>query len=333
MAIDIFNLEPTVISKNLQGAYICVYGPEKVGKTTFGAKLPRALFCNFEIGTNFLPGVKAVNVRKWVDFKNILRQLEKPQAKEMYDTVVIDTISEAYSDCERYCCAQAGVQKLGDVPYGALYQTCKKEFEEALRTISMLGFGVCVIAHSEKKNIPGPNDTTIETVAPAMPSRAAEVVNRFVDLIAYIDVYPDENGQMQRRFITRATPTIKAGSRLPYLDAVIPFSYEDLIDAIGRAVEKQQQLDGAVVVDKKDMFVEEKLDFSKVYNEAKEVWTGLLSLCPTDEEKERMVRDMNKKIEMVFGRKIKLSEVTEDQVDLLNLVLLELKDMLSEKQK
>ena len=46
-----------------------------------------------------------------------------------------------------------------------------------------------------------------------------------------------------------------------------------------------------------------------------------------------MVRDMNKKIEMIFGRKIKLSEVTEDQVDLLNLVLLELKDMLSEKQK
>ena len=112
----------------------------------------------------------------------------------------------------------------------------------------------------------------------------------------------------------------------------IPFGYQEFVYALAEAIDKERD-NGAVVVDKKDMLVEEKLDFSKVYNEAKEVWTGLLSLCPTDEEKERMVRDMNKKIEMIFGRKIKLSEVTEDQVDLLNLVLLELKDMLSEKQK
>lgn len=69
----------------------------------------------------------------------ILRQLEKPEAKEMYDTIVIDTISEAYSDCEVYTCAQNGVQKLGDVAYGAAYASCKKEFESCLRKITMLG--------------------------------------------------------------------------------------------------------------------------------------------------------------------------------------------------
>jgi hypothetical protein len=37
---------------------------------------------------------------------------------------------------------------------------------------------------------------------------------------------------------------------------------------------------------------------------------------------------MSKKVELVFGKKIKLSEVTEDQADLLYLATLDLKDML-----
>jgi hypothetical protein len=35
-----------------------------------------------------------------------------------------------------------------------------------------------------------------------------------------------------------------------------------------------------------------------------------------------------KKVEMIFGRPIKLSEITEDQVDLFNLAVLDMEDML-----
>jgi hypothetical protein len=37
-----------------------------------------------------------------------------------------------------------------------------------------------------------------------------------------------------------------------------------------------------------------------------------------------------KKVEMIFGRPMKLSEITEDQVDLFNLVVLDMKDMLED---
>lgn len=325
MAIDILNIQPSTISRDLKGKYICLYGPEKVGKTTFGAKMPRALFCNFEIGTNFLAGVKAVNIDKWATFKLVLRQLEKAEAKEMYDTVVIDTVSEAYSDCELYTCAQAGVQKLGDIPWGGGYASCKKEFESCLRKITMLGYGICLICHSEKKNLPGPNDTVIETVSPAMPSRAADVVNRLVDIIAYIDMYPDEKGNMQRRFITRQTPSVKAGSRLPYLEPVIPFSYEHLVNAIGAAVEKQVEFDGAVVSDGVMNVVDEIPSFLEIRKEASDLWMALVGNGETDEQKEH-ARTIMKKVEMVFGHSLKLSEITEDQKDLFYLVLLEIKD-------
>ena len=328
MAIDIFNIEPSVISRDLKGKYIAIYGREKVGKTTFGAHLPRALFCNFEVGTNFLSGVRAQNVSKWSDFKLILRQLEQPKAHEIYDTVVIDTVSQAYTLCEEFICAQAGVQKLGDIPYGAGYASCKKEFESALRKITMLGYGICCICHSEIKKESGPNDTTVEVVSPAMPARAADVVNRLVDIIAYIDVSYDEKGNAIRNFITRRTPTVMAGSRLPYLDAVIPFSYDGLVEAIGKAIDRQQEMDGAKVVDTAITQVEDKLDYNAIRSEAAALWVKLVG--DGDEPNEDLARRIQKRVEMIFGRQMKLSEITEDQVDLFNLVVMDMRDLAAE---
>ena len=323
--IDIFNIEPSVISKDLKGKYIAIYGREKVGKTTFGARLPRALFCNFEVGTNFVSGVRAQKISKWSDFKLVLKQLEQPRAHEIYDTVVIDTVGQAYTLCEEFTCAQAGVQKLGDVPYGAAYASCKKEFESALRKITMLGFGICCICHSEVKKESGPDETIIETVAPAMPSRAADVVNRLVDIIAYIDVSYDESGKAIRNFVTRRTPTIMAGSRLPYLDAVIPFSYDSLVDAIGRAIAKQEEMDGAQVVDTTEFFAEDKLDYATLRSEAEGLWKTLVAT--EGGINEDMARRIAKRVEMIFGRPMKISEITEDQTDLLNLVVIEMREL------
>lgn len=327
MAIDIFNIQENVISRDLKGRFLCIYGPEKVGKSTFGAKLPRPLFCNFEIGTNYLP-VKPVNIDKWSTFKLVLRQLEDPRAKEIYDTVVIDTVSEAYSSCEKFVCAQNSVQKIGDIPWGGGYSACKTEFESALRKITMLGFGLCCICHSEKKNVPGPNDTTIETYQPAMPPRAADVVNRMVDIIAYIDQRFDDEGQSIRRFITRRTPNVMAGSRLPYLDPVIPFSYDDLIAAIGRAIDAQEKNDGAKVVDSVERKAMERLDYNSIRNEASDLWNKLVNKDPEHPDEE-MARRILKRVEMTFGHQMKLSEITEDQVDLYQLVLLDMRDLAS----
>jgi hypothetical protein len=217
---------------------------------------------------------------------------------------------------------------LGDIPYGAGYASCKKEFESALRKITMLGFGICCICHSEVKKVAGPDDTTYEVVAPAMPSRAADVVNRLVDIIAYIDVTYDDAGTAQRTFVTRRTPTIMAGSRLPYLDARIPFSYEGLVDAISRAIERQQELDGAHVVDTANVEVTEKLDYGQLKDEAFKLWNQLVG--DGENTNAEMATRILKRVEMIFGRPMRLSEITEDQADLYNLVLIDMRELASE---
>ena len=325
MALDILNIQPSVISRDLKGKFVCIYSLPKVGKTSMACQFPKNLLLGFEHGWNAIGGVKAIDVTKWADFKLILRQLEKPEAKTMYDTITIDTIGIAWDACEQHICAQNGVQKIADIPWGGGYSACKKEFESCLRKITQLGYGLVIIAHVERRIEKRADDSEVEILGPAIPKRAYEIVNQLVDIIGYIDVTWDEEGNSERWLYTRKTPTVMAGSRFKYLAPKIKFGYQELVDAIAEAIEKSEKIDGAKVVDKQENIIEKTLSFNEVRNEAMELWNKLIELDP---ENSKIIL---KKVEMVFGRVMKLSEITEDQVDLFNLVVLDMRDLLKEQ--
>lgn len=139
MAIDIFSIQPNQISRDLRSKFILLGGPPKIGKTEFCAQSDKALILGTEVGTNAQSGAMVQPIQKYADFKIVLRQLEKPEAKERFKTICVDTIGILYDLCERYICQQNGVSKIGDCPYGSGYAQLSKEFENDLRRITMLG--------------------------------------------------------------------------------------------------------------------------------------------------------------------------------------------------
>ena len=327
MAIDILNLQPTTISRDLKGKYVLIYGAPKVGKTSFAAHFKRNLLCAFEMGYNAIDGIYAQPIQKWSDFKLLLRQLEQPAAKEKFDTITIDTASIAYSLCEQYVCAQNGVQKISEIPWGAGWGQVKSEFETCLRKITMLGYGLILIAHQEVRKEKKDNDenNTVEYYGPALDKRCYEICNRIVDVIGYIAVEWDAEGNSERYLYTRATPRIMAGSRYKYLAPKIKFGYQELVDAIGTAIDKSEKLDGAVVVDTSETVKEEELDYNQLRTEAQELWTKLVGTG--ENANEEMAKRIMKRVEMIFGHPMKLSEITEDQVDLFQLVIVDMRDL------
>ena len=324
--IDILNIQPSVISRDLRGKFVCIYSLPKLGKTTLACQFPKNLLLGFEHGWNAIAGAKAIDVTKWTDFKIILRQLEKPEVKQMYNTITLDTVAIAWQLCEDFICAQNGVQKIADIPWGQGYTDCKKEFEGCLRRITQLGYGLVVIAHVDKRIEKRADDTEVEILGPAIPRRCYEIVNQLVDLIGYIDVTWDEHGNSQRWLYTRKTPTILAGSRFRHLAPKIPFGYEELVNAISEAIDKAEKLEGAVVVDKIEAPTEEEaLNFYEIRSRASELWGQFVG--EGDNVDAAKAAEVLKKVEMIFGRSMRLSEITEDQVDLFNLVLIEMEDM------
>lgn len=197
------------------------------------------------------------------------------------------------------------------------YAALSKELEGAFRKITMLGYGLIFTCHlKEEAN----DDGKVVGYKPDLNARCLKIVNGLVDVIGVIVKTWDEEGKAQRWIQTRSTPTITAGSRFKYLEPCIPFGYNEFLEALGRAIDKEQE-NGAVVVDTLPLDTEEKLDFYALRKEAEELWTKLV----TKDENNAVI--VLKKIEMIFGRSIKLSEITEDQVQLMNLAVLDMRDM------
>lgn len=125
--IDLLNLQPVTINKDLKGKYILIYGQPKIGKTTLAAQFPRNLLLAFEPGYNALNNKMVQPITKWAEFKTVLRQLERPEIKEKFDTITIDTADIAWDYCEKYICSsnineQTGEtpKTIGEIPWGRL---------------------------------------------------------------------------------------------------------------------------------------------------------------------------------------------------------------------
>ena len=325
--IDILNIQPSVISRDLKGKYVCIYGKEKVGKTSFAASFPKNLILAFEVGTNALAGVYVQKIERWVDFKMVLKQLERPEAREMYDTITIDTVGIAWGLCEQFICNQNGVQKIGDIPWGAGYSACQKEYEACLRKITMLGYGIVLISHDAKRIEKTEDGSELEILSPDIPKRAREVINQMADIIGYIGVEWDANGEPKRYLYTRQTPTVMAGSRFKYLAPKIDFGYEELVKAIGEAIDMSERLDGATVVDHIENTEEEKKTFAELRDEAQSLWTKLVYPKGNAEADADMAQMIGKKVEIIFGHPMRISEITEDQSALMELVVLEMREL------
>lgn len=323
--MHLWEVEKNVISRDLKGKYVLLYGKPKSGKTTAACSFPDAILLAFEKGYNAIGNAFPFDINKWSDYKMALRDLADQRTKDRFKTVIIDTVSICWDMCEKFVCQQNGVQKISDIPWGAGYTACKKEFENSLRQITQLGYGVVLIAHSASRVEKTADGSDIEIISPDLPKRASEVCNGIVDIIGYIG---NEwvNGERKRWLYTRETPTLFAGSRFKYMPDKIPFSYEELVNAIADAIEMAEQKDGATVVDSMKIPVQAEANFDEVRAKAQKLWKQLVG--EGDNARPDIANAILKKIEITMGRRMKLSEFTEDQVDLLALVVVDMEEML-----
>lgn len=204
------------------------------------------------------------------------------------------------------------------------YSACKKEFSDCFRELAQMGYGICFISHSAEKTFKNEKGEDYIRIVPAMPSRPYDIVNKMVDIIGYIrDVRNPETGEYKKFLFMRGDDRFLAGSRFKYMEARIPFSYEDLANAFYDAIDKQSKEDGIATTNEHNNFYQEKegKSFDELMTEARDLWT---KKAVDNESNAIKIMDF---IEKIFGKRMKLSEATPSQQDLLELVVEEMRFM------
>ena len=321
MAINLLSLEPHKVSRDLSGYITYVYGIPKVGKTTFGAQFPGALILAFERGYNALPGVIAQDITTWGEFKQVLRELKKPEVQAVYKSIIIDTVDIAASLCEKYICNQLGIENIGDGGWSTNgWSKYKKEFEDSFRTITQLGYAVCFISHSADKTFKRKDGTEYNQMVPTAQRSVNEIVKGMADIFACADIV---NGE--RKLILRSLDgSVDTGCRFKYIESEIPFSYDALVEALNKAIDKEaaETNNKFVTNDRVSEVIAPTYDYDALMVEFQQLTGNLMRENPGYGPK------ITEIVERYLGNGKKVSETTRDQAEFVDLIVSEIKSEL-----
>ena len=337
-SIDIFSVQPHQVSRDMRGYSVFLYGGWKTGKTTTAVKFPKHFLLAFEKGYSAIPGAMAQPINSWSEFRQVLRQLKEDKAKEMFETIIVDTADIAYDYCTKYICNNNNVDAVGDIPYGKGYGLVEKEFDECLRQIVQMGYGLVIISHETDKTFKNENGTEYNKIVPTLDKRANNVLARMCDIIGYTRSVPGDDGKEKVVMFMRGTSRYEAGSRFKYTPDYIDLSYDNLVKAIGDALDKQMEEDGAeLFTDKREnvhIDTTSTLDFDQLMGEFTSIIANIPgssdSLGETEEGKkfaEYWQPRITQCIEKYLGKGKKIKDATRDQVEAIDLVVTELKDL------
>ena len=328
MANSLLDIKPHQVSRDLKGYSVFLYGSPKSGKTTTASRFPGALVLAFEKGYSAIPGIMAMPINSWGEFKKALSELRDPAVKEKFQTVIIDTADIACQYCEKYICnrestANANYETIGDIPYGKGYKLAQNEFDECLRRVLQMDYGLVLISHDQDKTFTDEQGNEFNKIIPTLDPRYRLVCERTCDIIGYSRIV-EVDGQSATKLFLRETPRLMAGSRFKYIEPVIDFNYEALVNAIGKAVDAEAAQHGAnaVINESVNLHKEEKTyDFAALKAEFQEIVGNLMTQNQSNAIKISAIVDTH------LGNGKKVTDCTADQAEQLDLILFELRKL------
>lgn len=338
-SINIFDVTPHQVSRDMRGYSVFLYGGWKTGKTTTACKFPKHFLLAFEKGYAAIPGAMAQPINSWSEFRQVVNQLKDEKAKKMFETIIVDTGDIAYDYCQKYICANYGVDTIADIGYGKGYGLVEKEFDECLRKIVQLGYGLVIISHETDKTFTDEQGNQYNKIVPTLDKRANNVLARMCDIIGYTRSVADQNGNESVKMFMRGTSRFEAGSRFKYTPDYIDLSYENLVKAIGDAIDKQMAEDGEeYFTDTREnvhLDTTSELDFDKLMTEFNTIIANIPGSSDTTGETEdgkkfieywvpRITEITNK----YLGRNMKVSQCTREQVEALDLIVTDLRALI-----
>lgn len=235
---------------------IVIYGTAKVGKTTFAADAPEAVFIPTEDGLSAVSGVTSFPLCK--SYSEVIQAVNGLLTEEhAFKTVVIDSIDWLESMLQMHVSHANGKASIEDFGYGKGFAFATDEMVNFLNLIDRLrierGMMIILIAHHDSKTFTDPLTESYHRYSLKLHKGALEKVQEWADLIMFANhdqPIKTANGQRNqkpsasgvatnrdkvspRRLYYFETPAFIAGSRFK-----MPLSTELSFNAFKEAFEE-----------------------------------------------------------------------------------------------
>ena len=173
----------------------CVlYGVEGIGKTTFGASWPDAVFIDVEDGSGHYDVARLPRPTSWLA---LIEEVEAAARMPEVGTLVIDTVDAAEALCVTRVLEKhkaVGIESVGG-GYGKGYTYLAEEFAKlfaALDNVVAAGKNVLVIAHAQIKRFAAPDEMgEYDRWELKLQKKDAPIVKEWCDLLLFANYKND----------------------------------------------------------------------------------------------------------------------------------------------
>lgn len=220
--------QKTAPNGDISSITMLLYGPPKVGKSTFCSRFPNGFFVATEPGLNHL---ETYNLRadSWDDALAILSDIEGDPKR--FSPIFIDTIDKLWDFCVEYTVRKNNCETISDMAYGRGYALASGEFRAYIQRLVALRTGLIFVSHHDYDKFMQTDGIEIKKFMPSIPARARDIIMPLVDIIAFAGIEyqmnPKTGARIERR-IMHTQPGIlwEAGDRTGRLPSAFPFSYK-----------------------------------------------------------------------------------------------------------
>lgn len=216
-----------------------LYGPPKIGKSSFCSKLDDVVLVDTEGGLDWVKDIdaKRKSIQSWKEFQSLVTGMQSDgkvkldngkYAKPLH--LVLDTADILWIYCTEYICRKHGFDHPSDESFGKGYQVLRYEFQRGLARLNTCkGVSMCLISHSKAIEVRGRGSNRTSQIVPTIPNSAREVVMPMMDIIGYVGFrVADEETDNERSILFAPEEGLEAGDRTGRLPKAMPLDADEL---------------------------------------------------------------------------------------------------------
>ena len=212
MAISLKSLKK---ESQMAAPRMVVYGPQKIGKSTFAATAPDGVFIQTEDG---LSGIETTHFPLAKSYSEVIDAITSLYSEDHeFKTVVVDSLDWLEPLIWKHTAQQHGKDEIEDFGYGKGYVLAATYWQEFLAGLNALrtekNMAVILLAHHEIKRFDAPDTDPYDRYQIKLHKTAAALVQEWADVIGFAN-YKVMTTKTEVGFDKKVTRAIGTGERL-----------------------------------------------------------------------------------------------------------------------